>query len=457
MLADTSSAERLFKLLNTFEILSGLKVNCSKTEGMWIGSKRHYKEKPFGIKWPDEPIKALGVYFTYDQKLLKEKNFIERLDSIKKLINIWSARGLSIYGKVTIIKSFLIPKYIYVCSILPTPKELLKELNKILFKFLWKGVDKVTRASVINEYEEGGLRMVDLECMVKSLRLAWLKRIFSGTNGTWKSYLQHILSSVGGLFFFNCNYNISDYTIPSQFYRELLLWWSQFRETFATEEDWKTIIWNNKEIKVENKPVYYKHYVNARVICIQVLLFSSLKSTDSYNQLSKIVCKTNILEWAGLCRSIPLSLRSYNRCPSINSLTFVMGDNIFYVTKGKSKDYYTLLAREKAKLPNIIQKLQSNSIVVESYVKAFQYRVINSIRYTNTKLYKIGFRTNDLCTFCDNQPESLTHLFYHCSRSKQFWIVEFELYWCLISNQRIRLCLENVLFGILTENACPLL
>ena len=79
---------------------------------MWIGSKRHYKEKPFVIKWPDEPIKALGVYFTYDQKLLKEKNLIERLDSIKKLINTWSARGLSIYGKVTTIKSFLIPKYI---------------------------------------------------------------------------------------------------------------------------------------------------------------------------------------------------------------------------------------------------------------------------------------------------------------------------------------------------------
>ena len=53
VLADTSSAERLFELLNKFEILSGLKVNCSKTEGMWIGSKRHYKEKPFGVKWSD--------------------------------------------------------------------------------------------------------------------------------------------------------------------------------------------------------------------------------------------------------------------------------------------------------------------------------------------------------------------------------------------------------------------
>ena len=124
--------------------------------------------------------------------------------------------------------------------------------------------------------------------------------------------------------------------------------------------------------------------------------------------------------------------------------------------------YYTLLIKEKAKPPSIVQKLKSNfhfnsdhlkqifklpnSIVVELYVGAFQCKVINSILYTDTKLFKIGF----------NQPESLTHLFYHCSRSKQFWI-EFELYWCLISNQRIRLCLENVLFGILTENACPLL
>lgn len=53
---------------------------------MWIGSNRHYKEKPFGIKWTDEPIKALGAYFTYDQNLLKAKNFIERQDSIKKTI-----------------------------------------------------------------------------------------------------------------------------------------------------------------------------------------------------------------------------------------------------------------------------------------------------------------------------------------------------------------------------------
>ena len=99
------SAQALFNLLEVFKNLSGLVINSSKTEGMWIGSSRDKISKSFGIKWPDEPTKAVGVYYSYDIKLLHEKFFFERLDSVKKLINIWSSRGLSIYGKVTIIKS----------------------------------------------------------------------------------------------------------------------------------------------------------------------------------------------------------------------------------------------------------------------------------------------------------------------------------------------------------------
>ena len=134
----------------------------------------------------------------------------------------------------------------------------MNKLNQLLFKFLWNGVDKVTRVSVINDYEKGGLKMIDLESMVKSLRLAWLKRLFNDSNATWKTYLLHLLKPVGGKFFLNCNYEVSDYTISSQFYQELLLWWSEFRESFASESDCKIIVWNNKEIRIDNKPVYYK-------------------------------------------------------------------------------------------------------------------------------------------------------------------------------------------------------
>ena len=77
VLSDFNSAQTLFKLLDDFKKLSGLEVNPTKTEGMWIGYSKENKTKPFGIKWPSQPIKALGVYYSYDKKLLHEKNFIE--------------------------------------------------------------------------------------------------------------------------------------------------------------------------------------------------------------------------------------------------------------------------------------------------------------------------------------------------------------------------------------------
>jgi len=97
--------------------------------------------------------------------------------------------------------------------------------------------------------------------MVKSLRLAWLKRIFNGNDGTWKRYWEHQLKPVGGLFFINCNYNVNDYTISSQFYRELLLWWAQFCGTFASESNWQRIIWN-KRLQVAYTHV---HKVTSRI------------------------------------------------------------------------------------------------------------------------------------------------------------------------------------------------
>jgi len=241
-------------LLDKFKNVSGLKVNSLKTEGLWIGSLKGSKMKPLGIKWPQDPIKALGIFFSYDKKLLYLKNFTEKLDEIKKLINIWSSRGLSLYGKVTIIKSLLLPKVVYTLSLLPTPENIIKELNHLIYTFLWKGKDKVTRKSAINNYEGGGIKMVDIESMIKSLRLAWLK----DNSGAWKNYLEYLLKETGGLVLFNCNYNVKDLTICSQFYMELLKWWSEFRKDNAVETNWLYQIWNNQEIRINNKPVFYK-------------------------------------------------------------------------------------------------------------------------------------------------------------------------------------------------------
>ena len=41
--------------------------------------------------------------------------------------------------------------------------------------------------------------MVDIESMIKSLCLAWLKRIFGDNSGAWKNYLEYLLKETGGL------------------------------------------------------------------------------------------------------------------------------------------------------------------------------------------------------------------------------------------------------------------
>ena len=67
----------------------------------------------------------------------------------------------------------------------------------------------------------------------------------------------------------------------------------------------------------------------------------------------------------------------------------MVSDNVFDVTKGKSKDYYTLLIREKAKLPNIIQKLQGNFNFNSDHLK--QMFKVFPIRYSFSETIPMSF------------------------------------------------------------------
>ena len=61
---------------------------------------------------------------------------------IANLIKLWKSRGLSIHGKVSIIKAILLPKMIYASSFLSTPATIIKEFNALVFSFLWNGNER---------------------------------------------------------------------------------------------------------------------------------------------------------------------------------------------------------------------------------------------------------------------------------------------------------------------------
>ena len=61
--------------------------------------------------------KILGVYFACDKCASRvEENWMGRVENIKRIINAWDKRNLSIAGKVCITKTFLISQFYISCK-----------------------------------------------------------------------------------------------------------------------------------------------------------------------------------------------------------------------------------------------------------------------------------------------------------------------------------------------------
>ena len=88
-----------------------------------------------------------------------------------------------------------------------------------------------------------GLKMIDHETMIKALRLSWLMcTTDEDSSGFWKSYLHYLLDNEGGLFLFQCNYDVNQISISATFHQDLLMWWSNIRETLDLNNVYKCII-----------------------------------------------------------------------------------------------------------------------------------------------------------------------------------------------------------------------
>ena len=186
------SLSRTLLLLDNFAISSGLKINYEKTEALWIGSQ---KDRDFSIPsskpitWARGKVYSLGVLFSTSEINESSINFREKIEKMKKIMSSWSARNLTLLGKIALLKSLVVSQIVYLLSSLPSPPGVIKEINCLLYDFLWdsKG-DKIKRTETINEYNKGGLKMIDLQSFNASLKIKWVKGYLDDNNkGKWKS------------------------------------------------------------------------------------------------------------------------------------------------------------------------------------------------------------------------------------------------------------------------------
>ena len=94
------------------------------------------------------------------------------------MLNVWLQRQLSLKGKITVLKSLVIPKLMFCCSNMFLPKERIEEVQKLTFKFLWgykpAKIKKETVSVDIQDIQQGGLKMPLFSVVVESAKVIWM-------------------------------------------------------------------------------------------------------------------------------------------------------------------------------------------------------------------------------------------------------------------------------------------
>ena len=73
------------------------------------------------LDWFQEPLKILGVTFSPLVFNIWDLNVNEILRKVKHLLNQWTKRKISLSGRITIIKSLAISKFVHLFISLPDP------------------------------------------------------------------------------------------------------------------------------------------------------------------------------------------------------------------------------------------------------------------------------------------------------------------------------------------------
>ena len=122
---------------------------------MWLGSCRHNTSTPFNIAWPSEPIYALGIYFSYDEAIAFKKNFEQKLNSMKNILNLWKSRNLTLHGRIIILKSLALSKLVYNASVLSFSPEFTSSVKSAISQFVWNNRPKIKHNTMIGPKTKG--------------------------------------------------------------------------------------------------------------------------------------------------------------------------------------------------------------------------------------------------------------------------------------------------------------
>lgn len=474
------SFETLIDVLENFSYISGLKLNSKKCQVLRIGTLRNsniiYSKKKHFL-WSSTEAKALGMTFCTNKEDLYKLNLEPKIKQFQNVLKQWQHRKLTLMGKITVIKTFALPKLIYALSSLPNPPmTIIKAIEKDMYAFLWNNKpEKIKRKTIIQNYCKGGLKMIDIQKFMQAQKVTWIKRILDPNNKTILNEIYlHRLNKFGGALYFECNFNQNDILNnfkQNDFFTDILLAWNEVNYKEIILDYSNEIIWNNSNIKAGNRTICYKNWSQLGIKYIKDIYNYSQQKLHTFEKLKELykVPNQDFLKYISLVRSIPNGWKSQLKQESgqvplkqtlFNQLVCVKQTNRFVYNV--LLQFGTLeMTKSEQKWTNIFSNEELNwkkiyimpfVITSDNKLREFQYKYLKRIIPSNNFLNKCKLVSSSLCDFCNMEIETLDHLFWECRHVQVFWM---QLRDFLHTNRiELEVTLRTVTFGLSEKYTC---
>lgn len=458
-LYDEKSCDIVMECLDIYCAASGAKINCYKTEVMFLGT---YKHNPPQISFPftlaSETIQILGVYVGPNAKRCTEQNWSNKVEKIKRTIHLWKARHLSLEGKVTVISSLLVSQMWYTLNVTHIPLKVERDIHKEIIGFLWdKKPPKVGFYTLIGNKEDGGLKLPDIMLKKAALRIKWVKRLFDeNNNSTWKSTMKYFLSKYGNFklgdrIFQLVQFDTKLMTMVPEFYKELLLAWAYVNNNQRLHPTNKNEVLSqplfaNNQIVSDGKMFHFPEFTKSGIVCIEDIFYDFLPGFYSEKTIVKHIHENNPRmadekieeKYKIILNSIPKRWKDILLTNQKDDSKVVPQmwdtDTGISVEMLSTRFIYNCIVKRIFKSPislrywndtfeNFDSKKVGKAIhlsVKDPTSAELDFKIFHRILYTNEFLLKIRMVDSELCCVCKRESEDLLHMMLKCSILEEF-------------------------------------
>ena len=328
--------------------------------------------------------------------------------------------------------------------------------------------------AIINEIENGGLKMPHLESIFTTQRISCLKRFSEEYHSSWKYILNFFLKKVGGIFVLCCNFDpkLLCRKSISPFYNECLSDFASVQKFSPStiEEVLLQSLWNNAYILKNGKSIFDQKLYNLGLVHLVDIISEEgkLLTSDKMEETFPNLSGTDYFQLISIFYSLPSEWKRIlaNTTDALNisvrkkRLVFEHFDKLMSLSSKAiyqlTKERVTLLPSAQTKWSQIFSEriliwkdlyIIPYQCTLDTNLREFQFKILHRILTTKYSLYKMSLIPSLVGSFCDNNDESLRHLFVHCSFASTFW--DQILNWNPICRDNFDNLDDNaILFGI---------